>query len=76
MDRQMDCPSDRMIVLTSLPSHSLSPSLSLSHTHTRVHARTAHEQDDSILQDEIAKAHVVCVVYDITQEDSLDRVNH
>ncbi len=35
----------------------------------------AQEQDDQILVDEIAKAHVVCVVYDLTQENSLDRVS-
>lgn len=34
----------------------------------------AQEQDDEILADEISKAHVVCVVYDLTQENSLDRV--
>lgn len=34
----------------------------------------AQEQDDQILADEIAKAHVVCVVYDLTLENSLDRV--
>ena len=32
------------------------------------------EQDDDVLQEEIFKAHVVCVVYDITVEDALDRV--
>ena len=36
----------------------------------------AQEQDDQILVDEIAKAHVVCVVYDLTQENSLDRVRN
>lgn len=34
----------------------------------------AREQDDSVLQDEIYQAHAVCIVYDITSEDSLDRV--
>ena len=34
----------------------------------------AQEQDDSVLQEEIDRAHVVCVVYDITVENALDRV--
>lgn len=35
----------------------------------------AQEQDDEVLHDEIYKAHVVCVVYDIASEDALDRVS-
>ena len=34
----------------------------------------AQEQSDHELQEEIAKAHVVCVVFDVTVEDSFDRV--
>lgn len=35
---------------------------------------SAQEQDDDVLQDEISKAHVICVVYDLTVEDAFDRV--
>lgn len=35
---------------------------------------SSQEQDDRVLFEEIAKAHVVCVVYDLTRTDSLDRV--
>lgn len=35
----------------------------------------AQEQDDGLLQEEIERAHVVCVVYDITAENALDRVS-
>lgn len=39
------------------------------------HVRSlAQEQDDQTLAEEIAKAHVICVVYDLTQDNSLDRV--
>jgi hypothetical protein len=35
----------------------------------------AQEQDDTVLQEEIVKAHVICIIYDITQENSFDRVS-
>jgi GTPase SAR1 family protein len=36
---------------------------------------SAQEQDDTVLQEEIVKAHVICIIYDITQENSFDRVS-
>lgn len=35
---------------------------------------TAAEQTDDQLSDEIQKAHVICVVYSVDDEDTLDRV--
>lgn len=35
---------------------------------------TASEQTDDQLQDEIQKAHVVCVIYSVEDDDSLDRI--
>lgn len=35
---------------------------------------SAQEQDEDMLQEEITKAHVVCVMYDVTSEDALERV--
>lgn len=35
---------------------------------------TAAEQSDDVLQEEIAKAHVVCVVYSVEDDASLDRI--
>ncbi|XP_061086693.1 mitochondrial Rho GTPase 2 isoform X1 [Conger conger] len=32
------------------------------------------EQTDEVLQQEIVKANVVCVVYDVTQEESIDKI--
>ncbi|XP_064178406.1 mitochondrial Rho GTPase 2 isoform X1 [Anguilla rostrata] len=32
------------------------------------------EQTDEVLQQEIVKANVVCVVYDVTQEDSIEKI--
>lgn len=32
------------------------------------------EQTDEVLRQEIAKANVVCVVYDVTQEDSIEKI--
>lgn len=34
---------------------------------------TATEQTDDQLREEIQKAHVICVVYDVGEEDTLDR---
>lgn len=36
---------------------------------------SAQEQDQESLHNEICRAHVVCVVYDLTAEDALDRVS-
>ena len=35
---------------------------------------SAAEQSDDTLQEEINKAHVVCIVYSVEDEDSLDRI--
>lgn len=36
--------------------------------------RTASEQSDESLQEEINKAHVVCIVYSVDDESSLNRI--
>lgn len=36
---------------------------------------TASEQNDDSLHDEINKAHVVCIVYSVEDETSLDRIS-
>lgn len=36
--------------------------------------QTAIEQSDDTLQEEINKAHVVCIVYAVNDDDSLDRI--
>lgn len=38
-------------------------------------AIAAIEQSDDALQDEINKAHVVCIVYSVEDESSLDRIS-
>ncbi|CAJ1080869.1 mitochondrial Rho GTPase 2 [Xyrichtys novacula] len=35
---------------------------------------TEKEQSDEVLRDEIIKANVVCVVYDVTNEDTIDKI--
>lgn len=39
-----------------------------------MHLPSASEQSDETLHEEINKAHVVCIVYAVNDDDSLDRI--